>query len=56
MVEQFGLATIPFGMISKAVQHTIDAHADIESPTLDDLMEADHWARKTAETYVHSRL
>jgi 1-deoxy-D-xylulose-5-phosphate reductoisomerase len=55
-VQLFTEGRIPFGMISKAVQHTIDRHAVIESPSLDDLMEADRWSRKTAKTYIQNQL
>jgi 1-deoxy-D-xylulose-5-phosphate reductoisomerase len=48
----FTSGKIPFGMISKAVSHTIDRHSVIRSPSLDDLMEADRWARETATSYI----
>ena len=54
-VSLFMAGGIPFGMISKAVSHTIAAHAVQQSPSLDDLMEADRWARAMAETYVRDR-
>jgi 1-deoxy-D-xylulose-5-phosphate reductoisomerase len=51
-VSLFMAGNLPFGMISQAVSHTIARHAVQPSPSLDDLMEADRWARRTAETYV----
>jgi len=51
-VSVFTSGKIPFGMISRAVLHTIARHTVQQSPSLDDLMEADRWARQTAETYV----
>jgi 1-deoxy-D-xylulose-5-phosphate reductoisomerase len=51
-VSVFTSGKIPFGMISRAVSHTIARHTVQPSPSLDDLMEADRWARQTAETYV----
>jgi len=54
-VSLFMAGGIPFGMISKAVSHTIAAHAVQQTPSLDDLMEADRWARRTAEAFVHGR-
>lgn len=51
-VAVFMTGRIPFGMISRAVSHTIAAHTVQPSPSLDDLMEADRWARRTVETYI----
>jgi 1-deoxy-D-xylulose-5-phosphate reductoisomerase len=51
-VSLFMTGQIPFGMISKAVSHTIAVHTVQPSPSLDDLMEADRWARKTAEAFI----
>jgi 1-deoxy-D-xylulose-5-phosphate reductoisomerase len=51
-VSVFTSGKIPFGMISRAVSHTIARHTVQPSPSLDDLMEADRWARQTAESYV----
>jgi 1-deoxy-D-xylulose-5-phosphate reductoisomerase len=52
-VSSFTSGKIPFGMISRAVSHTIARHTVQASPSLDDLMEADRWARKTAQAYIH---
>jgi 1-deoxy-D-xylulose-5-phosphate reductoisomerase len=54
-VALFMSGQIPFGMISKAVSHTIAAHAVQQSPSLDDLLKADRWARNTAEEFIQSR-
>ena len=51
-VSSFTSGKIPFGMISRAVSHTIARHTVQASPSLDDLMEADRWARKTAESFI----
>jgi 1-deoxy-D-xylulose-5-phosphate reductoisomerase len=51
-VSLFMAGGIPFGMISMAVSHTIAAHAVQPSPSLDDLMQADRWARGAAETFI----
>jgi 1-deoxy-D-xylulose-5-phosphate reductoisomerase len=40
---------LPFGMISRVVELTIDRHAFGEHPTLEELFEADRWARESAE-------
>jgi 1-deoxy-D-xylulose-5-phosphate reductoisomerase len=47
-VEAFIAGAIPFGGISRAVELTINQHALKAEPTLDDLLEADRWARETA--------
>ncbi len=51
-VESFTSGKISFGMISRAVQHTIDRHRVQTAPSLDDLLEADRWARRMAESYI----
>lgn len=52
VVGLFASGKIPFGMISRAVSHTIEAHTVQAAPSLVDLMEADRWARAVAEAYV----
>ena len=51
-VAMFTSGKIPFGMISRAVSHTIASHAVQAEPSLVDLMDADRWARRVAETYL----
>jgi 1-deoxy-D-xylulose-5-phosphate reductoisomerase len=46
-VSAFCAGKIAFGEISRAVELTIEAHRLQPSPTLDDLLEADRWARQT---------
>jgi 1-deoxy-D-xylulose-5-phosphate reductoisomerase len=55
-VSVFTSGKIPFGMISRAVSHTIARHVVQAAPSLDDLMEADRWARMTAETYLRDEI
>ncbi len=43
---------IRFGMIWRAVEHTIASHTVTPAPTLADLLEADHWARKAATAWL----
>lgn len=52
VVALFTSGKIPFGMISRAVSHTIDLHTVQAAPSLVDLLEADRWARAVAEAYV----
>jgi 1-deoxy-D-xylulose-5-phosphate reductoisomerase len=52
VVALFTSGKIPFGMISRAVSHTIEAHTVQAAPSLVDLLEADRWARAAAEAYV----
>jgi len=52
VVAFFTSGKIPFGMISRAVSHTIAMHTVQAAPSLVDLLEADRWARATAEAYV----
>ena len=48
-VAAFVEGRLPFGMISRVVELTIDRHQLRTDPTLEDLLEADRWARETAE-------
>lgn len=54
-VEAFTSGNIPFGMIWRTVQHTIADHTVQQSPSLDDLMKADAWARSSARAFIQSR-
>jgi 1-deoxy-D-xylulose-5-phosphate reductoisomerase len=47
-VEAFLSGTIAFFEISRIVERTIQQHRLEPKPTLDDLLEADRWARRTA--------
>ena len=51
-VAAFTSGNIPFGEISRLVELTIAEHRLQAQPTLDDLLEADRWARER----VHSRV
>ncbi len=53
-VTAFVAGNIPFGGIARAVEHTIRSHAVQPTPTLDDLLKADRWARGTAERFVNA--
>jgi 1-deoxy-D-xylulose-5-phosphate reductoisomerase len=48
-VDAFIAGRLPFGMISHVVQLTIDSHQLREEPTLEELFDADRWARAAAE-------
>jgi 1-deoxy-D-xylulose-5-phosphate reductoisomerase len=47
-VDAFIAGKLPFGMISRVVELTIERHDIRHEPTLEDLLEADRWARETA--------
>jgi 1-deoxy-D-xylulose-5-phosphate reductoisomerase len=59
-VAAFMSGKIRFGEISRFVELTIAAHSKLyntpyslqQSPTLDDLLEADRWARRTVESII----
>ena len=51
-VAAFTSGNIPFGGIVRAVEHTIQAHTVMPTPSLDDLLAADQWARRTVEQFV----
>lgn len=54
-VAAFVSGNITFGEISRLVELTIDRHRLQAQPSLDDLLEADRWARETVQLQVASR-
>jgi 1-deoxy-D-xylulose-5-phosphate reductoisomerase len=52
-VEAFVQERINFPAISETVRRTMDAHTVIEQASLEQILEADAWARKEAATYAH---
>lgn len=55
-VAAFMSGNISFGEISNIVRLTIDQHSHKPRASLDDLLEADRWARTTAADIVSSKL
>jgi 1-deoxy-D-xylulose-5-phosphate reductoisomerase len=55
-VEAFMSGKMPFGEISRVVESTIEAHQLQPVGSLDDLMEADRWARAAAQDLVGKAL
>ncbi|MBC8105805.1 MAG: 1-deoxy-D-xylulose-5-phosphate reductoisomerase [Anaerolineae bacterium] len=53
-VAAFVAGSIPFWMICDVVARTIHRHQSIATPTLRDLIDADDWARRTAEKLLAS--
>ena len=53
-VAAFTSGKIRFIEISKLVAATIDAHPLQQSPSLDDLLEADKWARSAVESLIQA--
>ena len=51
-VEAFSNQEIEFNNITETVAATMDAHEPIESPSLEEILEADSWARKTARNLL----
>ena len=51
-VAAFMAGKIAFGGIARCVERTIDVHSVQQTPSLDDLFEADRWARTKAESFV----
>lgn len=47
-VEAFANHRISFPQISETVSHTLNEHQPVPHPTLDQILEADAWARKTS--------
>ena len=51
-VEAFASGNVSFGEISRLVGFTMDRHAVRRDPSLDDLLEADRWARRTVREKI----
>jgi 1-deoxy-D-xylulose-5-phosphate reductoisomerase len=51
-VEAFVNRRINFPSITETVRRTMDAHAVVEHPSLDQILAADAWARQEAERYA----
>ena len=55
-VENFLTERIPFQSIPAVVETTMQKHRSIDNPSLEDVLEADRWARSLAEEAVAARL
>lgn len=53
-VEAFLAGKVPFSQIPPLVETTLTRHTRCSSPGLDDILEADRWARATASRLVSS--
>jgi 1-deoxy-D-xylulose-5-phosphate reductoisomerase len=47
-VEAFVNRRINFPQISETVRRTMDRHANVDHPSLEEILEADAWARREA--------
>ena len=54
-VGAFSAGLIPFGEISRLVGFTIEQHRVVTSPTLDELLASDRWARETVRCRIAER-
>ncbi len=54
-VAGFMSGKVAFMEISRLVESTMEAHRLQRSPSLDDLMEADRWARETVESMIERK-
>jgi 1-deoxy-D-xylulose-5-phosphate reductoisomerase len=53
-VAAFMSGNICFGRIAEVVAATLQAHQLQRAPSLDDLLDADRWARRTADKFMQS--
>ena len=53
-VEAFLTERLPFPAIPDVIKKTMDKHAVVARPTISDILEADRWARETAEVIIKS--
>jgi 1-deoxy-D-xylulose-5-phosphate reductoisomerase len=51
-VEEFLKKNLGFTAIPKVVEHVLDKHRNIKKPNLEDIQEADSWARRAAYRLV----
>jgi 1-deoxy-D-xylulose-5-phosphate reductoisomerase len=51
-VAAFLARRIPFGRIAQLVESAMESHRPVRSPALDELLEADRWARQTVEELI----
>jgi len=51
-VEEFLKRNLGFTSISKVVEHVLDKHRFIRKPDLEDILEADSWARRIASLFI----
>jgi 1-deoxy-D-xylulose-5-phosphate reductoisomerase len=54
-VAAFSAGAIPFGEISRLVELTLAKHRVVDRPSLDDLLEADRWARDAVRNLIAER-
>jgi 1-deoxy-D-xylulose-5-phosphate reductoisomerase len=54
-VQHFLAGYIKFTDIPRVIENTLDAHRHIGNPSLDQVIEADHWARTHAEDRVRAK-
>jgi 1-deoxy-D-xylulose-5-phosphate reductoisomerase len=44
---------MPFGEIAHVIAETLGQHTPAAHPTLDEILDVDTWARKTATDVIH---
>lgn len=54
-VEAFLAERIPFTAIPEVIESTLGRHDRVDRPALSDLLDADGWARMTAEAHIRKR-
>jgi 1-deoxy-D-xylulose-5-phosphate reductoisomerase len=52
VVDAFLKGHIKFIKISEQIERVLSRHNPVPSPTLDDILEADAWARREAESLL----
>lgn len=51
-VEAFLNEKIPLQMIPKVIEEVLSAHSVVDNPDIEDILKADKWARKKAESLI----
>jgi len=54
-VEQFLAGRIGFTDIPRVIESTLAAHQGKAEPSLEEVLDADAWARRWAEDYLRAR-
>lgn len=56
VVEAFLQEKLTFGKIAESIERILHQHCAVSKPGLDDILEADRWARQEAENLVSNKL
>ena len=53
LIQAFLEETISFSKLPKVIEKTMRQHTTLHHPKLDDILQADQWARETAKSIIN---